>query len=193
MKVVEKVNTFATELSYIKDRSIKEFTKEAIKELPDYFFKLPASTSKKYHPSFAAGEGGLVRHTQSTVRMAQELFRVEMFDSIYDDEEKDIIISSLILHDGNKAGKEGVHTVTEHPILMSKFLKKPSLSGMIREDVLDRICKNIERHMGAWTTNRNGDEILDKPQSKMQKFVHLCDYIVSRKCVEMNLDTPLSN
>jgi hypothetical protein len=193
MNQEEKVEFFKFELSLINDNKIRKFTEKALGLLPDYFFVIPASTGGKYHPKFAAGEGGLVRHTQAAVRLAYELFRLNML-SYFSETEKDIIISSLILHDGNKAGDLGLHTVPEHPILMSDFLKNnEELKDIISEDLLLLICENIAHHMGQWTKDyKTGKEILEQPKGKMQNFVHLIDYIVSRRVIEFNLEAELS-
>jgi len=193
MNPKEKVKVFDLEISLIKNDQIKEFAIRATELLPDYFFIIPASTSKKYHPNFASGDGGLVRHTQAAVRLAYEMFRMEIFN-YFTSNEKDLILASLLLHDGKKAGYNGVHTVTEHPILMGKFLRNSKiLSDIIPEEWLNIICQNIERHMGAWTKDyKTGKEILEKPQNKMNNFVHICDYIVSRKMMEIDLDAKLS-
>lgn len=193
MNPEEKSKIFEKELSFINNVEIKKFTERAIQLLPDYFFKIPASTSRKYHPQFAAGEGGLVRHTKAATILAKELFRLSMFNHFSDDE-KDIILSSLLLHDGNKAGNLGLHTVADHPILMSQFLKNnPELSKMISGEWLLLICNNIEHHMGEWTRDyKTGEEILEKPKGRMQNFVHLMDYIVSRRVIEFNFEAMLS-
>jgi hypothetical protein len=190
----EKLAIFETELSYIENEDIRKFTGMAIRELPDYFFKIPASTSRKYHPEFAAGEGGLVRHTKGVVRIAKELFRLEMFE-YFSHLEKDLILSSLILHDGIKAGVDGLHTVANHPLLMADFLRTDEeLGKMLPTDQIEMISENIAKHMGEWTSDyRTGEVILEKPNTKMQNFCHLCDYLASRKCIEMNLDAPLSS
>lgn len=194
MNPEEKSKIFERELSFIKNNDIKNFTKRAIQLLPDYFFKIPASTSRKYHPQFAAGDGGLVRHTRAAVILANELFRLSMF-SKFSEDEKDIILSSLILHDGNKAGNLGLHTVAEHPLLMSQFIRKsPELNKMLPEKWISLICENIEHHMGEWTRDyKTGEEILEKPKGKMQNFVHLMDYIVSRRVIEFNFEAELSD
>jgi len=54
---------FEKELSQMTDSKAKEFTKQCLEKLPEYFFEVPASTTGKYHPEFSLGEGGLVRHT----------------------------------------------------------------------------------------------------------------------------------
>lgn len=194
MQQSEKIATFETELSYIENEDIRRFTSMAIGELPDYFFKIPASTSRKYHPEFAAGEGGLVRHTKGATRIAKELFRLEMF-GLFSNIEKDIIVASMILHDGIKAGTEGLHTVTNHPLLMADFLRTDKeLGEIISQSWINSIAGNIETHMGQWTADyKTGQIILEKPNTKMQNFCHLCDYLASRKCIEMNLDAPLSS
>ena len=41
----------------------------------------------------------------------------------------------------------------------------------------------IKTHMGPWTTDYQGNEVLEKPKTKYQNFVHMCDYLASRKCL----------
>ena len=63
---------FKKELNYINNSRIKKSLIIMINKLPDYFFEVPASSTGKYHPKFALGEGGLVRHTKVAVRLAHE-------------------------------------------------------------------------------------------------------------------------
>ena len=37
--------------------------------------------------------------------------------------------------------------------------------------------------MGPWTKDYNGVEVLEKPKTKYQNFVHMCDFLASRKCL----------
>ena len=186
----EKNKILGYELTLIKNKEISNFVEKAIGLLPDYFFEIPASTSQKYHPKFAAGEGGLVRHTQAATRLAKDLLsRLDMLN-YFSEDDKDLILASSILHDGYKAGIAGKHTVTEHPILMSRFLQENfNDDDIINSKWLNIICENIEHHMGAWTKDyRTGQEVLEKPHNKMQNFVHLVDYIVSRKFIGFDLE-----
>ncbi len=186
---MDRLKIFETELNYIKNPKIREFTEKAINKLPEYFFVIPASSTRKYHPSYALGEGGLVRHTKAAVRIAVELFCMDCFK--YTEDEKDMIISSLILHDGCKSGlNKSTYTVTEHPLIVAKFIKDDKeISGCIDENVLNIIIGNIESHMGQWTYDyKTKKEVLPRPRTKMQNFVHWCDYLASRKCLEFNFD-----
>jgi hypothetical protein len=181
---MDKVKAFEKELVYIKNNDIRRFTEKAIESLPDYFFTVPGSSSGKYHPAYALGEGGLLRHVRACVRVAVELFRMHMFYGYFTNDELDIIIASLILHDGYKQGDGHTnHTVTEHPILVSFAIKEnKDLDGIISDKYRDMICGNLEHHMGWWTTNsKTGAEVLEPPEGKMQNLVHLIDYICSRK------------
>jgi len=187
---MEKVKHFEQELEYIKDPKIRGFTEKAIEDMPDYFFEVTSSSTGKYHPSYALGKGGLLRHTRAAVRIAIELFRMDMFN-YFGEEGKDLIISSLILHDGRKFGNTlGNHTITEHPLVQTFSMKNNlPLTGLLQKEQFEIICGNIDSHMGQWNTaNRSKKEVMPKPKSKMQNFVHLVDYLASRRCLEMNFD-----
>ena len=186
---MDRLDIFKTELSYILNPKIKEFTEKTLNTLPEYFFSIPASSSGKYHPNYALGEGGLVRHTQSAVRIAVEMFRLDIFK--YTEDDKDIIISSLILHDSYKSGIENSsHTVTEHPLIAAKMIRSNTeINSCIEENALNMIIDNIESHMGQFVFDyKTKKEVLPRPKSKIQHFVHWCDYLASRKCLEFNFD-----
>lgn len=163
---------FNKELSYIKNNEILVMTEQAINILPEYFFKIPASSSGKYHPLFSLGEEGLYRHTTFAVGVAVDLFNIVEFNQ----DEKDCIISSLILHDGFKQGRvSGGHTDKLHPIICANELYK--LWQNYDNDYKDIIINAIASHMGQWDEKGK----LPKPVSKLDKFVHTCDYLASRK------------
>jgi hypothetical protein len=42
--------------------------------------------------------------------------------------------------------------------------------------------------MGQWSTDKAGEVILKKPANKRETFVHLCDYLASRKTLEFNFE-----
>ena len=64
---------FNKELNYIKNERIKRSLVIMLDKLPDYFYEVPASSTGKYHPEYALGKGGLVRHTKAAIRIAKEL------------------------------------------------------------------------------------------------------------------------
>ena len=64
---------FDKELSYIKDENIRKSLIELLKILPDYWYEVPASSTGKYHPEYALGDGGLLRHSKAAMRIGYEL------------------------------------------------------------------------------------------------------------------------
>lgn len=168
---------------------IMDFTVEALKQTPQYFYDVASSSSGKYHPSYALGKGGLVRHTLASGLIALELFGNTTITGEFTAREKYLMLSAIVLHDTFKLGKEKErYTVTEHPLLASKFIREFEQIH-IKKNEVEIIAKCIDTHMGEWNKNsKTGEEVLDKPESDMQKFVHMCDYLASRKLLEVNFN-----
>ncbi len=186
---MDKVKVFEKELSYIKNERYKKGATLLIKLLPDYFFEVPASSTGKYHPSFALGSGGLVRHTKVAVRMAVEMFNDESITGAYSNNEKDLMMVALLVHDGLKSGLEKeTYTRFDHPILICNYIKenKDKLSFTDKEIMF--LTSVISSHMGPWNTNSYSDVVLPKPETSRQRFVHMCDYLASRKVIDVKFD-----
>lgn len=177
MNTTERIELFKRELSYILDDDLREFAKQLLKEADDYFFTVPASSSGKYHPDFARGEGGLVRHTKAVAYFVNELIRPEMEFGTVNRRDADILIVAAIAHDIKKQG-DGVegHTVREHPQLASDFVKKIydeyEWKTITTGDIHNMRCV-IESHMGPWQE--------PKPSSRKQLILFYADFIASRK------------
>ena len=50
------------------------------------------------------------------------------------------------------------------------------------------IAELIACHMGKWNTNKYSQTELPKPITKLQKFVHMCDYLASRKFLNIKFN-----
>lgn len=185
MVVIKKVQVFSEELGWIADPKIRAFAKALIQRAPDYFFEVASSSTGKFHPPYALGSGGLVRHTKAATMIMHELFSLEMFGK-YSQNQKDMMLVSMIAHDFFKHGLEaqaGKYTVAEHPLVCADFIKNDAeLCAMLEPEQIDFIYACIASHMGQWNTDyRSRREILPKPKTGSQNFVHLCDYLASRK------------
>ena len=186
---MNRLEMFLEELEYIRDKSYKKALLNIINMLPEYFFHEAASSSGKYHPDYALGEGGLLRHSKAAMRIGYELLENPSIGDKYTSREKDLMLMSLLVHDGLKRGIEGEkHTRFDHPIIMANFIvDKYKEIGLSEEDA-KFMGDVIKTHMGPWTTDYNGNEILEKPKTKYQNFVHMCDYLASRKCLLVPFD-----
>ena len=183
---MDKIEIFRNELGMIQNELMRDFIGYCVDYLPDYFFEIPASSSGKFHPPYALGHGGLMRHTKAVVKIAYDLVRLEQNQHL----DSDLIIAALILHDGIKRGtEEQDYTIAEHPIYAAKFIGRKAYEyRVVRNlevgcfgDKIETIQRLIRSHMGQWNIDyRLGKEVLPKPQEEDEKFVHMCDYIASR-------------
>ena len=177
---------FIKELSYIKDARILENSKKMIEMLPDYFYEVPASSTGKYHPSFAQGDGGLLRHTKAAVRIAHEILSDECLCTGYTDIEKDLVIIALIMHDGCKYGFEkGKYTLVNHPMLAAKLIRDNKDKLTLTDDELNLLCGMIEAHMGPFNKDFNGNVMMPLPKNKYEQFVHMCDLLASKRFLDI--------
>lgn len=172
------------------NKKIIELVNEYFDKIPDYFYKVPASSTGKYHPSFDHGNGGLLRHTQMTCEILKEFERMDEYKNLnfFD------MMVACILHDTFKNGYvDNGRTVSSHAsIAADEFYDTYIYHKYSKEDLeetvgnvtynyageLDRrvmiICDMIRTHMGQWGAI--------KPQTNSEKLVHLADYVASRKC-----------
>ena len=187
-KVINKVDLFINEINYINNERIKESSKILINLIPDYFFSEAASSTGKYHPMFSQGEGGLLRHTKAAVRIAKEILSTETFGDFYTSDEKDIMILALIMHDSVKRGDNEKHTRADQPLLASKLIKDNKDKIKLTSEEINLLCSVIETHMGQWNKDYEGNEIMEKPTTKYQRFVHLCDLLSSKKFLDVKFD-----
>lgn len=192
--LIDPLSEFSEEIENIQHEREKHIASSALLQLPDYFWTIPASSSGKYHPKTSLGLSGLVRHTKSISAVGESLLRNPIF-APFDDLTKDRIRIALMLHDGFKQGlEENGHTAIEHPLLLRHNID-PVL-GLQEDHTFDKqeileswniICDMVETHMGVWNKDRTGKEVLPIPKTDTQKFVHLCDYIASRKNITVDV------
>ena len=172
---MNKIKYFKKEISYICDDSKKRDIEVLINLLPDYFFNIPVSDND--YPKYALTNNGLVKYTKVTVRIAIDLF--ETVNNISDND-KDLIIMALIMKDGLINGYNVEESVRDdHPLLISKLIME-NLSRLEMDiDDVRKMCMMIESHMGKNNKSKNIE--LPVPTSEIQRFVYRCDYLASRK------------
>lgn len=158
--------------------------------VPSYFFEVSASSSGKYHPQYTLGVGGLVRHTKAVVKLAEELMQLEQYADLrnsYHDE----IITACIIHDTFKHGEvdEG-HTVFMHPLIASEKFGQFCVASKAEcsPQSVSVICGCVSSHMGQWNISKDGTKKLPKPLTKEQQFVHMCDYLASRRNIIVRVE-----
>lgn len=191
---------FSKELNYINNEIFRRIITTFLDTVPDYFQEVPASSSGKYHPFYALGRGGLVRHTKAAVKIAKDLLSLDYNKNMFTQFYQDVIISSLIIHDCYKQGTDNNgsgHTEALHPKICAEKFRSYIDNWMEGNFViysgaqkleLYRFCTGVsacvESHMGQW----NADGKLPIPDDDMSYFVHMCDYLASRKYLIVNVE-----
>ena len=184
----EKVALFQKEIDYLNGEDFKEFVKQALILLPNYFFEVPASSSGKFHSALESGFGGLVYHAKAVAKIANYLVNLQQYKIKLSDIERNCVITAGILHDCIKHSWENKtgFSVHEHPVLAGEFVKTDErLQGILSDEIRIIIGDAISSHSGEWTTSKRSKTVLPSPQNLVQELVHLSDYIASRSDIHI--------
>ena len=178
------------EINLIRRDDVKQLVKMALGRVPEEFWTAAASSSGKYHPAFAAGTGGLVRHTRAAVWFAKQILELENAPYAY---MTDYIYAALILHDTAKHGiLWGETTVHDHPLLVREYISQDELPVEMWQRWLG-INHLISTHMGQWRTSKYSDVELPQITEGAQFFVHTCDLLASKKSVSLDFLVPIED
>lgn len=186
MKMIQPV------LDTIENDDIKEFATVLIDNLPEYIWEVGASSTGKYHPAYSLGEGGLMRHQMAVVRFLNFFFELEQYQNVITSRRRDLLRIAGFVHDGRKSGtqeayEKSKYTKFDHPKLMADEVM--SYDGKyLNTEELTFIAKAINSHMGQWNVDSKTKVELPKPSNMYEEFVHLADYLASRKSLTMDFE-----
>lgn len=185
-------NMVAPILATIVNEDIRGFAKVLVEGLPQYIWEVGASSTGKYHPAYSLGVGGLMCHQIAVVRFLNYFFELEQYNTKFTSREMDLMRVAGLIHDGRKSGEQAdyersKYTKFEHPLHMANVVRNYD-GQYLNHDELEFIAHCIESHMGQWSTDRKSKTVLPKPLDDYQHFVHLADYLASRKDLTMAFD-----
>ena len=179
---MNKIKYFKKEISYIKDDSKRKDIEVLVNLLPEYFFSIPMGNDNDDCPKYGLTKNGLVKYTKVAVRIA-----IDMFDTVnnFSDNDKDLIIMAILLHDGMSNGKvDNGEIKIEHPLLVSELIMKNVSKLEMNIDDVRKMCMMIESHMGKC----DSDIELPVPVNEIQRYVHRCCYLASRKYMNIRFN-----
>ena len=179
-------------LNTIVNDDIREFAEVLVEGLPAYIWEVGASSTGKYHPAYSLGNGGLMRHQIAVVRFLNYFFELEQYNTKFTTREMDLMRVAGLVHDGRKSGEQtdyeyNKYTNFDHPLQMANVIRSYDGKYLSHEE-LEFIAHCISSHMGQWCTDRKSSTVLPKPIDEYQMFVHLADYLASRKDLTMAFD-----
>ena len=186
---MNKVEILKPELNYIRSERIRKSAEVFVNMLPDYFFHIAASSTGKYHPDFANGEGGLVRHSKVAAYILNEIISTKTFGNDFTSDQKDLLRFAILVHDGFKHGvTEETYTKHEHPLICATCIRAAKDKMELTSEEIEYVATAVESHMGEWNHSNYSDIELALPTSNAQKLVHLADFLSSKKILDVKFD-----
>ena len=183
---MDKVKVFEELLNKFETDEIREYCTDMIKEIPDYIFTIPSSTSFKYHNKTQCQPHGQIFHILMFAEVMNYVLGLEYVKEKTNERQRDCLRCTPIFHDAIKCGLNGSqYTVHEHPMLAGEWVRNTSVEHDVDADIKAYIARLCESHSGEWTSTKRSKTVLPKPENDEQFFVHMCDYLASRSNLDM--------
>lgn len=183
---MDKVLVFETLLNKFETEEMKDYCTDMIKEIPDYIFVIPSSTSFKYHNKTQCQPHGQILHMLMFGEVMNYILDLEYVKEKTNERQRDCLRCTPIFHDAIKCGTNGSqYTVHDHPLLAGKWIRDTVVEHDIDKETKEYIARLCESHSGQWISNKRSSVILPKPENDEQFLVHLCDYLSSRSNIDM--------
>ena len=183
---MDKVKVFDGLLNKFETDEIRDYCADMIKEIPDYIFTIPSSTSFKYHNKTQCQPHGQIFHILMFAEVMNYVLGLEYVKEKTNERQRDCLRCTPIFHDAIKCGLNGSqYTVHEHPMLAGEWVRNTSVEHDVDADTKAYIARLCESHSGEWTSTKRSKTVLPKPENDEQFFVHMCDYLASRSNLDM--------
>ena len=183
---MDMVKVFEGLLNKFETDEIRDYCTDMIKEIPDYIFTIPSSTSFKYHNKTQCQPHGQIFHILMFAEVMNYVLGLEYVKEKTNERQRDCLRCTPIFHDAIKCGLNGSqYTVHEHPMLAGEWVRNTSVEHDVDADTKAYIARLCESHSGEWTSTKRSKTVLPKPENDEQFFVHMCDYLASRSNLDM--------
>jgi len=176
---------------FISNESIRQFTLRVLNDADDSFWKVPSSSTGDNHPPEnnnlskdalgeiigKYGEGGLARHS---VKVALVGYTIG-YHLIPDKNILDTLVSSCILHDIKKRGKDGTNNYDPmHPIIAAEFIDAYTLDAGFKA----KVKEGIRYHMNNLTfPESEREKALSANLPLEYRIVQIADIVASRRSI----------
>ena len=170
------------EIRKVSDGNIQKFLFACIDKFPEYFWTVPASV-RDYHPEDEREEGGLVLHVRRLCKLTDDIVRMYELNMW----ERDILLSSCILHDAFSRGiPPNVRKSSDqlHPIYPEIMFPYNAFADRYIKDrrIYDEIMECVVSHMGRFSVSQSL-----RSNKKLPMLFHMMDYISSRTYIRIEL------
>lgn len=185
----EKIAVFQPLLDKFEVEEMKSYCKDMIKQIPEYIFIMPSSTSGKYHNATQCLPHGQIYHIIMFAEILNYLLALKCNqDKFRSPEQRDAMRCVPIFHDAVKCGFDGgQYTLHEHPMIAGEWVRNTQVEHDISDKAKEAIARMCERHSGEWTTSKKSKTVLPEPENEMERIIHMCDILSSRNNIDMSI------
>lgn len=187
----KKTEVFKSVLDKFETDEMKSYCIDMIELIDDSIFKIPASTTYKYHNKTQCSYGGQCYHVLMASTIMNYILELDYVKEnfIKFPKQRDCMRTAILLHDAIKTGKEyGNYTVFEHPVLAKEWVRTTNVNHDVDDNIKEYIGNLIVSHSGQWNKSNRSEMILPTPSNNEEFIVHLCDYLGSRANLDMIYD-----
>lgn len=183
----KKVAVFQPYLDKFETDEMRLYCQDMIKQIPNYIFDMPSSTSGKWHNATQCQIHGQVYHIIMFEEILNYLLELkcnkEKFKS---PRQRDAMRCVAFFHDALKCGAgEKQFTVHEHPLLACDWVLNSKVEHDIDESAKVAIARMCARHSGEFVSSKRSDIELPEPENEMERMIHMCDILSSRSNIDM--------
>lgn len=158
------------QIKEIKDTQLREQVIQIFQNhCPEYFWKIPASSSGKYHPRDTRGKHGLWLHCMRAFEAFEGLSASYKEQGKITEQEQDYGRAAILLHDLFKQGlppRDQHHSTDDHDKVCRNYLEQ-------KTELPEPILECIDSHNGPWYEGKT-------PEIPLEEVHHLADMISSR-------------
>ena len=175
MSKVAKISAFYKYIILIKDEALRGFVKAMLLKADEEYWTAPASSTGRYHPACSNRIHGLLVHVRRALLIAENLCAACKLPQ----DEKDVVLASVILHDLAKTVDYKNHALKVRSMVTQEELK--SFEGQEQRglELVGVVLDCIDLHMGVWTVSSRAKDIHD--YSLLETITYFSDYLSSRK------------
>lgn len=187
MNPEDKVKVFSYGLEQFETDKMRMYCEDMIKEMPEYLFYMPSSTTGKWHNPTQCLPHGQIYH----IIMFAEIVNYRLAlkgnrDKFKSAEQRDAMRCAAYFHDALKLGhNQSSFTVFEHPLLAAEWVRTTVVEHDVEQKIKDAIADMCAAHSGEFCTSKRNSIVLPEPKNAMEFFIHECDILSSRNNIDM--------
>lgn len=182
-----KVVVFQPYLDKFETDEMKLYCTDMIKQMMDYIFDMPSSTTGKFHNRTQCQTHGQIYHVLMFAEILNYILDLKYFKGKFKSPvQRDAMRCSALFHDSWKCNNgDSKYTVFEHPLLAGQWVRETRVEHDIDDKIKEAIARMCERHSGEFSTSKRSKVVLPEPENDMEALIHVCDILSSRHNLDM--------